>query len=171
MILNTARLTLRPQAMADAPALFAILGDTEAMRFWNRPAIARLAVVEELVREQQGAMDSGLCRYWTVLEDGDAIGSVDLSLIQDASAELGFLLRPDRWGHGFGTEAVTAVIAHGFAAMGLSRLAVAVQAGNLGAIRVLEKTGFAKIEARTVRLADGTRADCAFYVRRAVNTA
>lgn len=164
MILNTARLTLRPQAMGDAPALFAILGDPEAMRFWNRPAISRLAVVEEILREQQAAMDDGVCRYWTVLEDGDAIGSVDLSLIEDRSAELGFLLRPGRWSHGFATEAAAAVIAHAFGPLGLKRLAAAVQAGNFAAIRVLEKTGFARVDVRSgIAMAGGMRADCAFY--------
>jgi len=51
MILKTARLTLRPQEQADASALFAILSDEAAMRFWNRPAMTRLAVCEELLRE------------------------------------------------------------------------------------------------------------------------
>src|SRR5690242_2841856 len=94
-VLKTDRLILRPQEEADAPALFAILSDARAMRFWNRSTIARLAVVQELVREQQAAMADGLCRYWTVSEQGEAIGSVDLSLIREDSAELGFLLRPD----------------------------------------------------------------------------
>jgi ribosomal-protein-alanine N-acetyltransferase len=170
MNLKTARLTLRPQRQADAPALFAILNDTEAMRFWQRPAIARLAVVEELIREQQAAMVEGLCRYWTVLEggleDGDAIGSVDLSLIAQGSAELGFLLRRDRWGHGLASEAVAAAIGCGFGEMDLSRLAAAVQAGNLAALRVLEKSGFALHDKRDVVLAGGARAACAFYVLR-----
>src|SRR5882724_6253017 len=106
MILKTARLTLRPQLPADAPAMFAILSDAQAMRFWNRPAIARLAVVETLIGEQQAAMADGLCRYWTVIRDGDAIGSVDISLIENGSAELGFLLRRDCWGAGLASEAV-----------------------------------------------------------------
>jgi len=164
MILNTERLHLRPQVQNDAAALFAILGDDEAMRFWSRPPIARLAVVEELVGEQQEAMTAGLCRYWTVLEDGDAIGSVDLSLIENGSAELGFLLRRDRWRLGLGTEAVRAVIAQAFGPLALKRLAAAAQAGNLSARRVLEKCGFAQVDARTgIRLAGGNRADCAFY--------
>ncbi|MES2473144.1 MAG: GNAT family N-acetyltransferase [Pseudomonadota bacterium] len=163
MILNTARLSLRPQQLGDAALLFSILGDPQAMRFWSRPAITRLAVVEEQVREQQEAMASGLCRYWTVEEDGDAIGSVDLSLIQGASAELGFLLRRDRWNRGLGTEAAGSVIAYAFGPMALRRLAAGVMSGNLAAARLLEKSGFARIDSRPVRLAGGVLADCAFY--------
>jgi len=165
MILKTDRLVLRPQALADAPDLFAILSDPEAMRFWNRPAILRLAVAEELVREQQAAMAEGLCRYWTMTLNGAVIGSVDLSLIQDGSAELGFLLRPDHWGTGLASEAVDAVAAHGLAALRLIRLAAVVQTENRAAARVLEKNGFAIVESRPVLLADGRKKDCAFYLR------
>ncbi|HKU65133.1 MAG TPA: GNAT family N-acetyltransferase [Rhizomicrobium sp.] len=165
MILKTERLILRPQALADAPDLFAILSDPQAMRFWNRPAIARLAVVEELMREQQAAMAQGICRYWTLVWDSSAIGSVDLSLIQQGSAELGFLLRPDHWGMGLASEAVGAVIAHGLAAHRLRRLAAVVQTANRAAGRVLEKNGFTIVESRSVLIADGGSKDCAFYLR------
>jgi len=164
MILQTARLTLQPQTQDDAPALFAILSNEEAMRFWNRPAISRLAVVEELLREQQIAMREGLCLYWTLVQGAEAIGSIDLSLIGEGSAELGFLLRPDRWGRGLASEAVAVVIQHGFDALGLTRLAAAVQTANLAAARVLEKNRFVRIENRTVSIASGERRDCAFYL-------
>ena len=164
MILKTNRLTLQPQTQDDAPALFAILSNEEAMRFWNRPAISRLAVVEELLREQQIAMREGLCLYWTLVQDGEAIGSIDLSLIEEGSAELGFLLRPDCWGRGLASEAVAVVIQHGFDALGLTRLAAAVQTANLAAARVLEKNRFLRIENRTVSIASGERRDCAFYL-------
>lgn len=165
MILKTDRLILRPQALTDAPDLFAILSDPEAMRFWNRPAISRLAVVEELVREQQAAMAEGLCRYWTLRLNGSAIGSVDLSLIQGGSAELGFVLRPDHWGVGLASEAVGAVAAHGLGALRLIRLAAVVQTANRAAARVLEKNGFAITASRSVLLADGQKKDCVFYLR------
>jgi [ribosomal protein S5]-alanine N-acetyltransferase len=165
MILKTNRLILRPQVLTDAPDLFAILSDPEAMRFWNRPAISRLAVVEELMREQQAAMAEGLCRYWTVCLNGSAIGSADISLIQDGSAELGFLLRTDHWGAGLASEAVGAVVAHGLGALRLTRLAAVVQTANRAAARVLEKNGFAIVESRVVLLADGQKKDCAFYLR------
>jgi RimJ/RimL family protein N-acetyltransferase len=165
-ILQTTRLTLRPQAQADAGALFHILNDPEAMRFWNRPPLTRLEVAEELVREQQAAMGCGLCRYWTAWEKGEAIGSFDLSLIENGSAELGFLLRRDRWGQGLASEAAAAVVACGFGPMALARLAAAVQTGNRAAARVLTKTGFTLAQTHAaVALPGGARSDCAFYVR------
>lgn len=164
--LHTARLILRPQVQEDAHALFDILNDAEAMRFWNRPALARLAVAEELVAGQIAAQDQGLCRYWTLWHDGAAIGSVDLSLIENQSAELGFLLRRDHWGVGLATEAVQAAADFGLGALGLDRLAAAALAENLAARRVLEKTGFSLVGTRHARLAGGRTGPCAFYLRR-----
>lgn len=166
MTLKTARLTLKLQEMDDAPALFEILNDALAMRFWSRPAMTRLAVAEELIGEQQAAMAAGLCRYWTVWEGTDAIGSVDLSLIRDGSAELGFLVRRDRWGFGFASEAAAAVAAHAMGPLALKRLAAAIQAENRAAARVLEKTGFVLVDRRNVTIASGESRDCAFYLLR-----
>ncbi|MBA2588572.1 MAG: GNAT family N-acetyltransferase [Alphaproteobacteria bacterium] len=164
MLLKTARLILRPQLPPDATPLFAILSDPQAMRFWSRPALTELAVAEELVREQQAAMASGICRYWTLLENRQAIGSIDLSLIKDGSAELGFLLRPDRWDQGLASEALEAVIAHAFGPLDLMRLAAAVQAENRAAARVLEKNGFSQVQQRAVVLPGGESRVCGFYL-------
>lgn len=164
MILTTPRLTLRPQQADDAVALFAILGDANAMRFWNRPPLTRLAVAQDLIADQLAAAEAGVCRYWTVLEQGQAIGSIDLSLIANRSAELGFLLRRDRWGFGLASEAAAAVAAFAFGSLGLARLAAAVHAHNLAARRVLEKTGFALVETRPARQADGRSVTAAFYL-------
>ena len=166
MLLKTPRLILRPQVQADATPLFEILGDAQAMRYWSRPALAELAVAEELVREQQAAMASGLCRYWTILEveQRKTIGSIDLSLIRDASAELGFLLHPDRWDNGFASEAVDAVIAYALGPLGLKRLAAAVQAENRAAARVLEKNGFSQVQQRAVTLPSGESRVVGFYL-------
>jgi ribosomal-protein-alanine N-acetyltransferase len=165
MIMTTERLVLRPQEPRDSAALFAILGDPDAMRFWGRPAITRLAVVDELIAEQQAAMTEGLCRYWTMLEKGEAVGSLDLSLIQDGAAELGFLVRRDRWGQGFASEAVAAVAAHGLNDLGLFQIVAVVQENNLHAKRVLDKTGFRQVEHRAVVLPSGEQRPCAFYRR------
>jgi ribosomal-protein-alanine N-acetyltransferase len=164
MILTTERLQLRPMLQSDAAALFAILGDSEAMAFWQRPAVTRLAVAEEMVREQIAA--GMLCRYWTVWRQDDAIGSCDLSFIDLAQkrAESGFLFRRDQWGRGYATEAMAAVIAHAFGGLDLELLTASTHAGNVRARLVLERLGFV-----LQRLVDGHQPvpgvtmDCAFY--------
>lgn len=164
MLLKTTRLILRPQIPADAAPLFDILSDPAAMRFWSRPPMTELAVANEVLREQQAAMASGLCRYWTILENRQAIGSIDLSLIRDGSAELGFLLRPDRWDQGFASEAVGTVITYALGPLDLKRLAAAVQAENRAAARVLEKNGFSQVQQRAVTLPGGDSRVVGFYL-------
>ena len=78
-----------------------------------------------------------------MLEGPDAIGSVDLSLIEDGAAELGFLFRRDRWGLGFASEAAAAVIAHAIGAAGPETAGVRHTDRQPGGSRVLEKNGFA----------------------------
>jgi [ribosomal protein S5]-alanine N-acetyltransferase len=167
MILTTEHLTLRPMQQSDAAALFAILSDAEAMRFWQRPAITRLAVAEEMVREQIAA--GALCRYWTVWRKDDAIGSCDLSFIDpvEKRAETGFLFRRDQWGQGYATEAMRAVIGDAFDGLRLELLTASTDAQNFRARQVLERLGFT-LEG----LVDGHQPvpgvvmDCAFYALR-----
>jgi RimJ/RimL family protein N-acetyltransferase len=161
-ILKTERLTLRPLAMADAPALFAILGDPTAMTFWDRAALPRLATVEALLADELAAMAAGHCRYWTIFAQDGAIGGIDLSHIEQGKAELGFLLRRDRWGQGLAREAVAAVIT----AMPLA-LHARIQAGNDRAVRLVTALDF-RLGAilKDHVLADGRRRDCARYERK-----
>jgi [ribosomal protein S5]-alanine N-acetyltransferase len=167
MDLVTERLVLRPMVQQDAGALFAILGDPEAMRFWHRPAIQRLDVAEEMVREQIAA--NALCRYWTVWRMDDAIGSCDLSLIDPAAgrAETGFLFRRDQWGKGYAGEAMAALTGFALGDFGLNLLIAKTHLDNAPARHVLERLGFSL--GRIVSgyaPAPGIAMDCAVYALR-----
>jgi ribosomal-protein-alanine N-acetyltransferase len=144
MILKTERLNLRPLRSSDAPALFAILGDAEAMKFWDRPAIARTATAAEIVTSQLAAMEDGHFLYWTVWRNDDAIGSVDLSGLDFSHrrGEIGFLFRRDQWGQGYGREAMGALIHHAFHQLKLERLEAKVHAANMPAKKLLGLLGF-----------------------------
>ncbi len=144
MILKTQRLLLRPMAEADAPALFAILGDSGAMTFWDRDALPRLATAQAQMADELAAMAAGGFFYWTVLRGGDAVGFIDLSHIDGFEAWTGFAFRRDVWGQGLAREALAAVIAHALGPLGLSRLMARVQTANLRARRLLEGVGFQK---------------------------
>lgn len=144
MILQTDRLSLRPLEMGDAPALFAILGDAEAMQHWHRPPLPRLATVEALLADELAAMAAGGFHYWTVLKDADAIGGIDLSHIAGAAAQTGFLFRRDQWGRGLAREAMAAVIGHAFGALGLETLTALAAPANLRAQKLLAALAFQK---------------------------
>ncbi|HEY4276518.1 MAG TPA: GNAT family N-acetyltransferase [Rhizomicrobium sp.] len=162
MILKTGRLSLRPLRQDDAHALFAILGDSETMRFWDRPAIERAGTASEIVASQLAAMEDGHFFYWTVWADHDAIGSVDLSSLDfgHKRGEIGFFFRRDRWGQGFAREAGNAVIGHAFGSLKLERLEARVHAANRPAKALLKRLSF-QPEGRLTGhiLRDGVRQD------------
>ena len=69
------------------------------MRFWSRPPCRAGGASNELVTpNSRPRWPMGFAVTGPSWEGDDAIGSIDLSLIRDGSAELGFVLRPDRWG-------------------------------------------------------------------------
>lgn len=168
MILKTERLRLKPLRSTDAPALFAILGDAEAMKFWHRPAVARTATAAEIVASQLAAMEDGHFLYWTVWRGEDAIGSVDLSALDFAHrrGEIGFMFRRDQWGNGFGREAMGVLIGHAFDHLQLERLEARVHADNRPAKRLLKLLDFAP-EGRLTGyvLRDGARHDVDVFAR------
>ena len=142
MKFQTERLLLRPMIAADARLIFAIMADDEAMRFWDRPALTREAVAEEIVREQIAAMREGKYLYWTACLGETPIGSCDLSGIGNSGAGIGFLFRRDHWGQGYAREALKPVMDYGFAVMGLDWLSARIHAGNERAARLLTALAF-----------------------------
>jgi [ribosomal protein S5]-alanine N-acetyltransferase len=168
MILETERLRLEPLSAPDAGPLFAILSDAEAMKFWHSPALVRPATAEEIVGDQLAAMADGHFHYWTVRHGEDTIGSVDLSNLDFAHrrGEIGFLFRRDQWGHGYGGEAVGAVIDHAFGPLKLERLEARMLAGNRRAKRLVQRLAF-QPEGRLTGhvLRDGARQDVDVFGR------
>lgn len=166
IVLTTERLSLRPLAEGDAPALFALLGDPVAMQFWDRDPLPRLATAEALLADEMAGMARGDFMAWMAIKDGEPIGSVDLSRLSAGEAGMGFVFSPLHWGHGLAGEAVAAVIAHAFGAMGLMRLQARVQTGNQRAIRLLRRLEFTEGELLPGHVRrSGRTYDCALFRR------
>lgn len=51
------KVELRPLTDQDAPALLAIFGDPEVMRFWSSPPLRDLGAATELIAEIRTAFD------------------------------------------------------------------------------------------------------------------
>ncbi len=71
------------------------------------------------------------------------IGAVGLKLSDpdNRTAEIGYVLHPDVWGHGFALEAAGAIVHAGFQELGLQRIVASCDQRNKASARVMEKLG------------------------------
>jgi ribosomal-protein-alanine N-acetyltransferase len=145
VILETERLVLRPIATSDWRVLYPIMRDPVVMAHWDSTEIEDPDVVEQMVAAQVEDMAAGRACYWAVelASERNFVGACDLSEIdwRHRRGEVGFVLDNGAWGHGYGYEAMRAVVDHA-AALGLKRLWARAHAGNQRSERLLERLGF-----------------------------
>lgn len=144
MLLDTTRLRLRPFRPTDAEALSAYRSDPLVARFKSWPAPVSVAAAASLIREfNSDPGRPGWFQYAIELkDDGCLIGDIGVNLHENRmQADLGFTLARDRQGHGYATEAVSAVLKDRFAG-GLRRMSAECDARNLSSARLLERVGF-----------------------------
>jgi [ribosomal protein S5]-alanine N-acetyltransferase len=148
--LHTPRLTLRALNAGDAPALFAIYGDAEVMRFASDPPFAEPATVQTMLASVARLLQQGESLEWGVVElDGGAlVGTCGLHSFESlaGSAEVGCLLARRAWGRGLMHEALGAVIEEARGPLGLARLRADIDAANLRSIRLFTHLGFQPVE-------------------------
>jgi [ribosomal protein S5]-alanine N-acetyltransferase len=139
--LTTDRLVLRPLTPDDAADLFLVFGDDDVMRYWvshPHPSVERTR--EEIERITAPAK----ARQWAIClkEDGRAAGVIGF-LGNEGVPGIGYILRRDLWRRGFGTEALQAVVAHGFDVLGYERAELWIHEDNIASQKLAHKTGFA----------------------------
>jgi ribosomal-protein-alanine N-acetyltransferase len=145
--LRTERLTLRSLTDADAERLHAIYGDAETMRYigaTGRPTADLDATRGSLDTLRRFEAEHGY-GMWAVDErDGDTLVAVaGLLLVEGTGPEVeaAYLVRRDRWGLGYATEALRAVLAAGHRDLGLERIVALAYPDNDASRRVMEKAG------------------------------
>jgi RimJ/RimL family protein N-acetyltransferase len=142
-VLSTSRLRLRPLAVGDAPALAAYRNDptVAAYQGWTLPYALEdaHALVAGMAGRRLG--EPGWVQYAVALPDGTLLGDVALRA-HGAQAELGLTLARGAQGHGYATEAGTALVTHAFRGLGLHRLHASVDPRNAAVVRLLGRLGF-----------------------------
>ncbi|WP_150273426.1 GNAT family N-acetyltransferase [Paenibacillus tepidiphilus] len=150
--LETRRLKLRMLTLADGEAVWRHFADEEVVRFMDIEPCHSLEDALEII---QFHLDDSGCRWGLFAKDtGRLTGTCGFhcwTREPEAKAELGYDLSPAYWGQGLMAEALAAVIAFGFAQMGLAMIEATVEPDNLRSLRVLEGLGFQ----RSDELADG----------------
>ena len=144
MILETERLILAPLTVEDAPLIYPFLSAAEVMSNLDQEPIEDPDEVASRVAAQVEEMNAGDAAYWAVRHaSGAFLGYcefIDIDKRHDR-AELRFVIDRESWGQGFGSEAVSALLAHA-ASEGLKSLVASVHVGDNRAERLLEKLGF-----------------------------
>lgn len=71
------------------------------------------------------------------------IGSIEVRMLSSLhrQGEFGYVFRRDHWGRGYATEAARAMLAFGFAGLGMERISATCDPDNLASARVLTKAG------------------------------
>jgi RimJ/RimL family protein N-acetyltransferase len=144
--IRTERLELRPVRAEDVDRI---------LEYRNLPEVTRWLVNTVVEPEafraawQRSAADDNDHSVAVTL-DGVVIGTVLLKISDGmgqpgmprrTEAELGYTFDPAHGGHGYATEAATAMVAHAFERLGIRRITAGCFAGNHASARILEKIG------------------------------
>lgn len=147
--IETPRLLLREIVATDAPELFAIHGDAQAMRWFGSDPLATLGQAEQLVevfsawrRLPNPGTRWGIERK----SDRQLLGTCGLFKWNRGwrSCVVGYELASSAQGNGFMTEALSAILHWGFEHMELNRVEAQVHAENAASLTLLDKLGFVR---------------------------
>jgi RimJ/RimL family protein N-acetyltransferase len=148
IFLETERLELRRFTDEDIENLVELDSDPEVMHFING---GRPTPRDEIENEFLPAILGHYERYagygfWAAVEKstGQFVGWFHFRPAQDAppgEVELGYRLRRSAWGKGYATEGSRALIAKGFAELGVRRVVASTMVVNVASRRVMENAG------------------------------
>jgi RimJ/RimL family protein N-acetyltransferase len=149
VVLQTARLTLRPCCPSDRADFIDLELDPEVMRFLNGGHAVDHEACDPAT--MTFLMPRGTEPYvWTARRTtgGAFVGWFCLWRDSETLAELGYRLRRIEWGQGLASEGASALVDWGFRSAGYDTIVANTMTVNHASRRVLEKVGFAY--ARTV---------------------
>ena len=144
---ETDRLRLRSLEGGDADRLYEIYGDAKTMRHVGRTGrpVVDLAAAQRAVETLRRNEATNGFSLWALDErDGETlIGVAGLALVDGDGPEVeaAYILRRDRWGRGYATEALRAVLEIGHGQLGIERIVALAYVENDASRRVMEKAG------------------------------
>lgn len=137
MEIRTERLLLRPAREGDLAAMHGVLSNTKAMAYWSSVPHETLDQTRHWLASMIAIQPSEGEDFMIEL-DGQLIGKAGLWRFP----EIGFILHPDYWGHGFAGEALAVVLDRAFHVHGLSKVEADVDPRNGSSINLLRRLGF-----------------------------
>lgn len=136
-MIRTDRLVLRRASIDDVAAFHQVLSSPTAMRYWSSLPHSDIEQTKSWVASMVSGHPAGSDDFVVTL-DGAVVGKVGAYRLP----EFGFILRPDLWGKGYASEAVTAFLEHRRSVAPGSTLEADVDPRNSASLKLLAKQGF-----------------------------
>jgi RimJ/RimL family protein N-acetyltransferase len=148
--LETSRLILEPLVASHAHALYAALQAPELYRFIPQdppPSPKSLAVryASLATRRSPDGLERWLNWVLRQRDTGIYVGTVEVTVYPNRTAELAYQVFPPYWRQGYAMEGCTCVLAHLVADYQVSRVAAAIDTRNASSIGLVERLGFTRV--------------------------
>ncbi len=146
VIIETPRLRLREFTLDDAPAMQAVVGDLDVVRYMPLGPTTPNDIgnyVRGLIQQAEARDRSAYSLAIEVRGEREVIGAVSLTVdsLVHRRAEIGYVLRRDRWGSGYATEVAAGVVDFAIDHLGMHRVWAVCDPENPTSARVLDKIG------------------------------
>ncbi|MFD5469496.1 GNAT family N-acetyltransferase [Streptomyces sp. NPDC127105] len=151
---SSARLTLRELSIEDVDAVFAIYGSPAATEHLSFEPRTRDQVGQIVARSVAAAAATPRTEYALAVIERDTADLIGFGRLatdphQQRGATMGFALRPDAWGVGYGVETVRLLLGVGFDDLGLHRIWGARSPLNEASAKTMSAAGM--VEEGTIR--------------------
>lgn len=141
--LRTTRLVLRPFGSDDIPTVQRLLSERAvAEQTLTIPHPYPDGAAAEFIAQHADWIASGKRLIWAITLGEELVGAMGLHVVAThRRAEVGYWIAYERWGQGIATEALRAVLAHGFDVVGLHRIDAQHYMENPASGAVMRKVG------------------------------
>jgi ribosomal-protein-alanine N-acetyltransferase len=169
MILETARLKLRPYRSDDVEAVASYSTREEFLRFLPLPPQTLESATEFVSRTVDGGLPNAKGDWHFAIQIGDRsklVGAIRIGIREPEhrQGDVGYVVHHELWGNGYATEALKRILAFGFDELSLERIWATTDVRNIASWRVMEKSGMMREGImRHHRLIRGTWRDSVLY--------
>ncbi len=144
-ILKTKRLILRKPRLSDAPEVFEYSSDPEATKFmtWkpHKNITESKKFIQNCLKEWKENKNEGWYTWFmTTTKSDKTIGNISLK-IKDEKASFGYILSTKKWGKGYMSEALNAVVNLALTLPGIKLIWGVCDAANKASSHVMKKAG------------------------------
>ena len=145
-VLETENIVLRELNANDAEALFRFLSNKSAMEFWDTSPHENIETTNKSLHKMIAAWNKNKGVAWGIEQKkhNQIIGQFSLHSLSESNkeAQLGYIIHPEFWGNGYGSESLKAVIKYCFNKTGIKTIVAEVDPNNKSSVRILVKHNF-----------------------------